>query len=97
MEHPVEFIGALMTASVVFMTIAGVVFGFSTTQKSLGRWHSTFLLLSLAFGALVVTLSLAWYNDSSESTKLFAIIALLIQFFIMWVPFVRLIQLVGRQ
>ncbi|GEM_PF-4614386 len=95
MQYPVEFMTGIMTTSAVFITMAGIVIGLAKT--ALGKRDSILLFLSLAFGALAVTSSLSWFNTASDYLKLLALLSLLIQFFILWLPFIRLLGLIERR
>lgn len=95
MQYPVEFMTGIMITSAAFVTIAGIIVGLA--KKDLGKWYSILLLLSLGLGAIAVTSSLAWFNSATDDKKLMAIVALFIQFIILWLPFVRLLGLMEKQ
>jgi hypothetical protein len=49
------------------------------------------IIISIGFGAVTITLVLNWLNQPNALIKLYAIIFLLFQFLLMWLPASRLI------
>jgi hypothetical protein len=84
MLHPVEYTNALMIASVLLITVAGVLLGIAASNKILGKlkW---WLYLSIALGVGSVFFCLEWFHNETklELAQWF----LMLQFMILWIPF----------
>ncbi len=71
MQHPVEYVTALITVSVAFMAIAGIFIGIiGTKDKGRLRTQDRMIVLtsaiSVIFGILAMVYAMAWYDQQND-------------------------------
>jgi len=85
--YEVEYLQGIMVASSAFITIAGIIFTVSASQKALRKWYLlTPLLFSIALGAASTITALMWFNTPSDPGKVRALWLLYIQFILWFLP-----------
>ena len=90
MQYALEFHTALITVSSVFMAIAGIMVAIAlsreNTDRKLSRLFIGLVLGSLIPGILSMVFALTWFSTPADSKTIMAVILLLVQFLVMYLP-----------
>ena len=91
MVYPLEFIRGIMITSAVFITAAGIILALSSSRKYFGKWAISLLLISLVLGAAVITTSLGWFREPTDSKAILTLWLLIAQSVSYCIPVISLI------
>ena len=91
MVYPLEFTRGIMITSAVFITAAGIILALSSSRQYFRKWAISLLLISLVLGAAVITTSLVWFREPTDSKAILALWLLIVQFISYYIPVIKVI------
>ena len=75
-----------MITSAAFIISAGIILAFRSSRKYFGKWTISLLLVSLVLGATVITTSLVWFREPTDSKAILAFRLVIAQFVSYCIP-----------
>ena len=91
MVYPLEFIRGIMITAAVFITVAGIILALGSSRQYFRKWAVSLLLISLVLGAAVITTSLGWFREPTDSKAILAQWLLIVQFVSYCIPVIKAI------